>query len=310
MFNSGKQFDYNLKKVKCWEYFSCRLSSLTFSNPFKIPDRARLKRSTGSRNFVKYKRTSTFSDDKFIVEVCSVFRCNYAAIVNRVPNLSNFAILKNNKEFATLSSRRLSWRTDPLPTKHCESIFWCHAVSYGRSLVAEQRSSRQPARLIWNGKQCQTRSFLIVLFLKEIRQLFENISVDCYVQNQWINSFNLQLIQLQLKLRVPVRGNRDFYFIDNRSAIGLKQWYGFRMNSNVATAALHNWSGSTQRTENLKFKTESVLKKYLIVPAYLNFRNDLNLVLNFSVDIIRFRPKKLHTEIFSKQREHWLINLF
>ena len=76
------------------------------------------------------------------------------------------------------------------------------------------------------------------------------------------------------------------------------------MNSNVATAALHNWSGSTQRTENLKFKTESVLKKYLIVPAYLNFRNDLNLVLNFSVDIIRFRPKKLHTEIFSKQREH------
>ena len=46
---------------------------------------------------------------------------------------------------------------------------------------------------------------------------------------------------------------------------------------------------TTQRTESLKFKTESVLKKYLIVPAYLNFRNDLNVVLNFSVDIIRFR---------------------
>jgi hypothetical protein len=47
-----------------------------------------------------------------------------------------------------------------------------------------------------------------------------------------------------------------------------------------------------QRTENLKFKTESVLKKYFIVPAYLNFRNDLNVVLNFSVDIIRFRRPK------------------
>ena len=51
----------------------------------------------------------------------------------------------------------------------------------------------------------------------------------------------------------------------------------------------------SQRTESLKFKTESVLKKYLIVPAYLNFRNDLNVVLNFSVDIIRFRRQKLHT---------------
>ena len=54
--------------------------------------------------------------------------------------------------------------------------------------------------------------------------------------------------------------------------------------------AVCQWqSRDTQRTESLKFKTESVLKKYLIVPAYLNFRNDLNVVLNFSVDIIRFR---------------------
>ena len=63
-----------------------------------------------------------------------------------------------------------------------------------------------------------------------------------------------------------------------------------------------------QRTESLKFKTESVLKKYLIVPAYLNFRNDLNVVLNFSVDIIRFRRQKLHTEIFSIQyTEKWKL---
>ena len=64
----------------------------------------------------------------------------------------------------------------------------------------------------------------------------------------------------------------------------------------------------TQRTESLNFKTESVLKKYLIVPAYLNFRNDLNVVLNFSVDIIRFRRQKLHTEIFSIQyTEKWKL---
>ena len=67
---------------------------------------------------------------------------------------------------------------------------------------------------------------------------------------------------------------------------------------------------TTQRTENLNFKTESVLKKYLIVPAYLNFRNDLNVVLNFSVDIIRFRRQKLHTEIFSIQyTEKWKLKI-
>jgi hypothetical protein len=58
-----------------------------------------------------------------------------------------------------------------------------------------------------------------------------------------------------------------------------------------------NKHSNTQRTESLKFKTEFVLKKYLIVPAYLNFRNDLNGVLNFSVDIIRFRHQSLHTEM-------------
>ena len=58
----------------------------------------------------------------------------------------------------------------------------------------------------------------------------------------------------------------------------------------------------------LELKTESVLKKYLIVPAYLNCRNDLNVVLNFSVDIIRFRRQKLHTEIFSIQyTEKWKL---
>ena len=69
-----------------------------------------------------------------------------------------------------------------------------------------------------------------------------------------------------------------------------------------------NSKNPAQRTENLKFKTESVLKKYLIVPAYLNCRNDLNVVLNFSVDIIRFRRQKLHTEIFSIQyTEKWKL---
>ena len=51
----------------------------------------------------------------------------------------------------------------------------------------------------------------------------------------------------------------------------------------------------------LNLRLESVLKEYLIVPAYLNFRNDLNVVLNFSVNIIRFTHQSLHTEIFSIQ---------
>ena len=52
---------------------------------------------------------------------------------------------------------------------------------------------------------------------------------------------------------------------------------------NMRRNLTHKYSLGTQRMESLKFKTESVLKKYLIVPAYLNCRNDLNVVLNFSV---------------------------
>jgi hypothetical protein len=64
---------------------------------------------------------------------------------------------------------------------------------------------------------------------------------------------------------------------------------------------LRTTSFYTQRTKTLKFKTEIVLKKYLIAPVYLNFRNDLNVVLNFSVDTVRLRHQSGNTEIFSIQ---------
>ena len=57
-------------QVSCSEYLLSRLIPLlTFSNPFKIPERTRLKRSIGLTNFIKCKRTSTFNDEKFIVDV-------------------------------------------------------------------------------------------------------------------------------------------------------------------------------------------------------------------------------------------------
>ena len=40
----------------------------TFSNPSNIPERAKLKRSTGSMKSIKYKRTSTLSDAKYTID--------------------------------------------------------------------------------------------------------------------------------------------------------------------------------------------------------------------------------------------------
>ncbi len=39
-----------------------------FSNPFKIPDKIKLKRSTGSTNSIKWNRASTFNVAKFMVD--------------------------------------------------------------------------------------------------------------------------------------------------------------------------------------------------------------------------------------------------
>ncbi len=70
-------------KSKMLEY-RCRRSIplMTFSNPFKIPERAKLKRSTGFTNPIKYKRTSAFSDDKSIVNVWILNLWPYAARIN------------------------------------------------------------------------------------------------------------------------------------------------------------------------------------------------------------------------------------
>jgi hypothetical protein len=70
-----KKIDYDFAhcpRVKCSEYLSRTTNpSLTFSNPFKIPERTKLKRSSGSKNLIKCKRTSTFSDEKFMVRTLS-----------------------------------------------------------------------------------------------------------------------------------------------------------------------------------------------------------------------------------------------
>jgi hypothetical protein len=66
--------DYLTLQVKCNSKYLFRRSNPTcaFSNPFKIPERTRLKRSTGFTNLIKYKRTSTLSDENFIVDVWSL----------------------------------------------------------------------------------------------------------------------------------------------------------------------------------------------------------------------------------------------
>ena len=46
----------------------------------------------------------------------------------------NEAILKNNKESATLSSRRTSWRKGPLSTEHWESLLLFHFSSFLHAL--------------------------------------------------------------------------------------------------------------------------------------------------------------------------------
>ena len=43
-----------------------------FSNPLRIPDRIKLKRSTGSTNSIKWDRTSTFSDAKLMVDMSTL----------------------------------------------------------------------------------------------------------------------------------------------------------------------------------------------------------------------------------------------
>jgi hypothetical protein len=67
-----QQFQYYLhcNRVECSEYL-CRRSipSFIFSNPLKIPERTRLKRSAGFTNPIKYRRTSSFTDDKSIINV-------------------------------------------------------------------------------------------------------------------------------------------------------------------------------------------------------------------------------------------------
>jgi hypothetical protein len=50
-------------------YLSPRSNLLDrFSNPFRIPDRIKLKRSTGSTNSIKWNRASTFSVAKFMID--------------------------------------------------------------------------------------------------------------------------------------------------------------------------------------------------------------------------------------------------
>ena len=67
-----QDFEYHLHctAVKYSGYLSRRsMPSFAFSNPFKIPERTKLNWSTGSVNFIKCKRISTFSDDKFMIDI-------------------------------------------------------------------------------------------------------------------------------------------------------------------------------------------------------------------------------------------------
>jgi len=98
-------------KVKCSKY-RCRRSIplMTFSNPFRIPERAKLKRSTGFTNFIKYKRTSAVSDDKFIVDVLilSPFSWNYAPKMSPSTKLLMLRIWRTPRD-------RLLWAADDFP---------------------------------------------------------------------------------------------------------------------------------------------------------------------------------------------------
>jgi hypothetical protein len=53
-----------------YEYLCWRSIPLfTFSNPFRIPERSKLKESTGFMNFIKYNRTSVGIVDKFMIDM-------------------------------------------------------------------------------------------------------------------------------------------------------------------------------------------------------------------------------------------------
>jgi len=73
------QIDYDFAhctRVECSEYL-CRRSipSFAFSNPFRIPEISKLKRSSGSMNFIKRKRTSTLSDDTSMIDTLTSLWC-------------------------------------------------------------------------------------------------------------------------------------------------------------------------------------------------------------------------------------------
>ena len=101
-------------KVKCSEYLLRRsIRLLTFSNPFKMPERTRLKRSTGSTNPIRCKSTSTFNDDKSIIHVLILSAFLAVCCTNKPRNklkMLRFCRTPNNR---LLWAADLNWRQGP-----------------------------------------------------------------------------------------------------------------------------------------------------------------------------------------------------